>query len=127
MANHVTHSNYLDLLQKAGNQLKILPHKVIIKRDCLKRSELILANHATDNKYLDPKAGNQRKILHYLVINKGLSREIIIDGGKTVSRTVSNYLCLFRKLPFSFRFYYLPVKIIPHEIGISKLGTVPIW
>ncbi len=27
----VTHSKYLDLLQKAGNQLKILPHKVIIK------------------------------------------------------------------------------------------------
>jgi len=26
----VTHSKYLDLLQKAGNQLKILPHKVII-------------------------------------------------------------------------------------------------
>ena len=24
----VTHSKYLDLLQKAGNQLKILPHKV---------------------------------------------------------------------------------------------------
>ena len=25
----VTHSKYLDLLQKAGNQLKILPHKVV--------------------------------------------------------------------------------------------------
>ena len=25
----VTHSKYLDLLQKAGNQLKILPHKVL--------------------------------------------------------------------------------------------------
>jgi Clustered mitochondria len=24
----VTHTKYLDLLQKAGNQLKILPHKV---------------------------------------------------------------------------------------------------
>merc|ERR1711915_1064405 len=25
----VTHAKYLDLLQKAGNQLKILPHKVV--------------------------------------------------------------------------------------------------
>ena len=35
----VTHSKYLDLLQKAGNQLKILPHKVqrrltTVSREC---------------------------------------------------------------------------------------------
>ena len=30
----VTHSKYLDLLQKAGNQLKILPHKVRRKNAC---------------------------------------------------------------------------------------------
>jgi protein TIF31 len=29
----VTHSKYLDLLQKAGNQLKILPHKVVNEKE----------------------------------------------------------------------------------------------
>jgi hypothetical protein len=84
LGNHVTHSKYLDLLQKAGNQLKILPHKVILKG----LSQEIRVNIGkpchTHSKYLDllQKAGNQLKILPHKVIIKGLSQEIRVNIGK---------------------------------------------